>query len=180
MTDRQAEGEMNGCRQETLTINMASEHAATPRRSTGEKGEREKKQEAAQHTEETNDRREKHRHGPHTGRQLHTSPQTHTIAVLPVREREDSVLHKTNAHTASIHPEWKMRRDTAPSSPPVQSHGQRDTATARCQQYRTRNKKSPKEPHAEADPHPSMTRRLAPRGHTECTVSSIELTRPSR
>ncbi|ESS60501.1 hypothetical protein TCDM_11970 [Trypanosoma cruzi Dm28c] len=50
MTDRQAEKEMNGCRQEALTINMASEHAATPRRNTGEKGEREKKQEAAQHT----------------------------------------------------------------------------------------------------------------------------------
>ncbi|RNF20681.1 hypothetical protein TcG_03459 [Trypanosoma cruzi] len=48
-------------------------------------------------------------------------------------------------------------------------------------QYRTRSKQSPKEPHAEADPHPSMTRCLTPRGHTEHTVSSIELIRrPSR
>ncbi|EAN82425.1 hypothetical protein TcCL_Unassigned00584 [Trypanosoma cruzi] len=45
---------------------------------------------------------------------------------------------------------------------------------------RTPSKQSPKEPHAEADPHPPMTRRLTPRGHTECTVSSMELMpRPS-
>ncbi|RNC45019.1 hypothetical protein TcCL_NonESM05250 [Trypanosoma cruzi] len=31
---------MNGCRQEALTIHMAREHAATPRRNAGEKGEK--------------------------------------------------------------------------------------------------------------------------------------------
>ncbi|RNC32273.1 hypothetical protein TcCL_Unassigned05132 [Trypanosoma cruzi] len=46
MTDRQAE--MNGRRQEALTINMAREHAATPRRNTGENGEWEKSKK--QHT----------------------------------------------------------------------------------------------------------------------------------
>ncbi|RNC36704.1 hypothetical protein TcCL_Unassigned00319 [Trypanosoma cruzi] len=45
---------------------------------------------------------------------------------------------------------------------------------------RTRSEQSPKEPHAEAGPHPSMTRRLIPCGHTEHTISPIELIlRPS-
>ncbi|RNC33750.1 exo-alpha-sialidase [Trypanosoma cruzi] len=41
---------MNGCRHEALTINMAREHAATPRRNTGEKDEREKKARSSTNT----------------------------------------------------------------------------------------------------------------------------------
>ncbi|RNF02561.1 hypothetical protein TcG_11540 [Trypanosoma cruzi] len=66
-----------------------------------------------------------------------------------------------------------------PPSPPVHSHGNGVRPQPRSQ--RTRSKQSPKEPHAEAIPHPSMTRRLTPCGRTECTVSTIEITlRPSR
>ncbi|KAF5216004.1 hypothetical protein ECC02_011270 [Trypanosoma cruzi] len=64
--DRQTGGErdMNGCRQEALTINMAREHAATPRRNTGGEGDRRKARSSITHTEGTNDRREKHRQRP--------------------------------------------------------------------------------------------------------------------
>ncbi|RNC53429.1 hypothetical protein TcCL_ESM09230 [Trypanosoma cruzi] len=45
---------------------------------------------------------------------------------------------------------------------------------------RIRSEQSPKEPHAEADHHPAMARRLTPCGYTECIISSIELIlRPS-
>ncbi|ESS55744.1 hypothetical protein TCDM_12766 [Trypanosoma cruzi Dm28c] len=56
MTDRQRERkrEMNGCRQEALTINMAREHAATPRRNTGGEDDRGKARSSTTHTEETN------------------------------------------------------------------------------------------------------------------------------
>ncbi|ESS55495.1 hypothetical protein TCDM_13026 [Trypanosoma cruzi Dm28c] len=133
------------------------------------------------HTKETNCGREKHRQGPRPGRQLHTSPLTHTdtIAAPSVCGRKDSALHTTISHKkqAVIH-QWTRTRSDTPPPPPVQSHGQRDTATARCQQtQRTRSEQSPKEPNAEADPHPSMTRCLTPRGHTERTVSSTEIIR---
>ncbi|RNF05697.1 hypothetical protein TcG_10558 [Trypanosoma cruzi] len=44
---------------------------------------------------------------------------------------------------------------------------------------RTTSEQSPKEPHAEAIPHPSMTRRLTSCGHTECGISSELILRPS-
>ncbi|EKG01114.1 hypothetical protein TCSYLVIO_007904 [Trypanosoma cruzi] len=88
-TDRQIGGEkcMDGCRQEALTIHMAREQAATPRRNTGEKGERGKDKKQHNTHKRTNCGREKQRHGPRPGRQLHTSPLTHTdtIAVPSVR-----------------------------------------------------------------------------------------------
>ncbi|RNC56128.1 hypothetical protein TcCL_ESM06323 [Trypanosoma cruzi] len=43
---------------------------------------------------------------------------------------------------------------------------------------RTQSEQPLKEPHTrKRGPHPPMTRRLSPRGHTECTVSSIEIIR---
>ncbi|RNC36353.1 hypothetical protein TcCL_Unassigned00695 [Trypanosoma cruzi] len=58
------------------------------------------------------------------------------------------------------------------------ANGTRPQSAANTQ--RTRSEQSPKEPHAEADLHQPMTRRLSSRGHTECTVSSIDLIlRPS-
>ncbi|RNC32309.1 hypothetical protein TcCL_Unassigned05088 [Trypanosoma cruzi] len=77
---------------------------------------------------------------------------------------------------ASSQTPWTRRRDTPPP-PPVQSHGNGTRPQPAAGTQRTRSEQSPKEPHAEADPHPSTTRRLTPRGHTECTVSSIELIR---
>ncbi|ESS62136.1 hypothetical protein TCDM_10238 [Trypanosoma cruzi Dm28c] len=134
---------------------------------------------AAKHTEGTNDRREKHRHGPNTGRQLRTSPHTHTSSQCrqSAGERIRPSTQQTHTPPAVIH-QWTRRNDTPPSSPPVQSHGQRNTATAKTQ--RTPSEQSPKEPHAEAIPHPPTTRRLTPRGHAERTVSPIEpIRRPS-
>ncbi|RNC39684.1 hypothetical protein TcCL_NonESM10937, partial [Trypanosoma cruzi] len=58
-----------------------------------------------------------------------------------------------------------------------QSHGNGIRPQPAANTQRTPSKQSPKEPHAEADPHPAMTRRLTPRGHTERTVSTIELIR---
>ncbi|ESS55034.1 hypothetical protein TCDM_13519 [Trypanosoma cruzi Dm28c] len=58
-----------------------------------------------------------------------THKHTHTIAVLPDRAWEDTALHTKNARISRIHPQWARKRDTPPS-PPVQSRGQRDTATA--------------------------------------------------
>ncbi|RNE97686.1 hypothetical protein TcG_13275 [Trypanosoma cruzi] len=92
--------------------------------------------------------------------------------------------------------------ETAPTqqthTPPATHNGQGEEATHRHRlqfnptangirsqpaagTQRTRSKQSPKEPNAEADPHPPMTRRLSTRGHTERTFSRIDLIlRPSR
>ncbi|RNC32490.1 exo-alpha-sialidase [Trypanosoma cruzi] len=88
MTDRQAEREreMDAVKrhsQSTWPVSMRPLHAGTQ-----EKRVRGKKaRSSTTHTEETNYNREKHRHGPRPGRQLHTSPHTHThtIAVPSVR-----------------------------------------------------------------------------------------------
>ncbi|RNC36530.1 hypothetical protein TcCL_Unassigned00485 [Trypanosoma cruzi] len=56
---------------------MAREHAATPRRNTGGEGD-EGKARSSTNTWKKHQSREKHRHGPHTGRRLHTSPHTQT------------------------------------------------------------------------------------------------------
>ncbi|RNC36535.1 hypothetical protein TcCL_Unassigned00491 [Trypanosoma cruzi] len=121
---------MNGRRQEALTIHMAREHAATPHRNTGEKGERGKKQEAAQHTKETNYKREKHRHGPHTGRQLHTSPLTQTPSQCRQSAEEKIRPSTQQTHTKRAITQSAARRsdpspihDAAPHS--TRSHGVR-------------------------------------------------------
>ncbi|RNF10306.1 hypothetical protein TcG_09747 [Trypanosoma cruzi] len=160
---------------------MAREHAATPHAVTQEEKMTGEKQEAAQtHGGNKHQSQEKHRHGPHTGRQLHTSPHKHTIAVLSVREREDSVLHTTNAHAASIHPKWKMRRDTAPL-PPVQPHGQRDTTTARFRYTEHSERTITQRATRGSDSlsiHDAVPQSM--RSHGERTISSIQLIlRPS-
>ncbi|ESS58664.1 hypothetical protein TCDM_12377 [Trypanosoma cruzi Dm28c] len=88
MTDGEAEGEreMDAVRRHlrsTWPVSMRSLRAGTQEKRV--RGKKSKKQH--KHTKETNDRREKHRHGPRPGRQLHTSPHTHTdtIAVPSVR-----------------------------------------------------------------------------------------------
>ncbi|ESS60918.1 hypothetical protein TCDM_11536 [Trypanosoma cruzi Dm28c] len=82
--DRQTEREkeMGGCRQEALTISLAREHAAAPRRNTGGEDDKGEKQEAAQQTKETNDKRKS------TARALTLagdSTHSRTIAVPSVR-----------------------------------------------------------------------------------------------
>ncbi|RNC35070.1 hypothetical protein TcCL_Unassigned02074 [Trypanosoma cruzi] len=104
----------------------------------------------------------------------------HRSAVSP-RVRRFGSPHKRKAHTASSHHTNGQKREATHRhrlhfSPTA--NGTRPQPAANRQ--RTRSEQSPKEPHAEADPHQPMTRRLAPCGHTECTVSSIDLIlRPS-
>ncbi|RNC34215.1 exo-alpha-sialidase [Trypanosoma cruzi] len=130
-TDRQRE--TNGCRQEALTINTAREHAATPRRNTGEEGEG-KKQEAAQHTR----KKQTPVSGKSTAAALalagnSTPALTHTQTPSQCRQSAEKKIRPSTQQThtppAVIHQWTKRRRDTPPA-PPVQSHGQRDTATA--------------------------------------------------
>ncbi|RNC36159.1 hypothetical protein TcCL_Unassigned00893 [Trypanosoma cruzi] len=161
---------------------MAREHAATPRRKTGEEGEGKKARSSTTHTEGTNTSL-----GKSTATALalagdSTPALTHTHTPSQCRQSAEEKIRPSTQQThtppAVIHQWTRTRSDTPPPPPPVQSHGQRDTATApKANKYRTRNEKSPKEPHAEADPHPATTRRRSPRGHTERTVSSIELIR---
>ncbi|RNC35535.1 hypothetical protein TcCL_Unassigned01566 [Trypanosoma cruzi] len=103
--------------QSTWPVSMRPLHAGTQEKMmTGEK------QEAAQtHGGNKHQSQEKHRHGPRPGRQLHTSHHKRTIAVLPVRGREDSALHKREAHTASSHPpmDEDEKRPTATASSSV-------------------------------------------------------------
>ncbi|RNC54116.1 hypothetical protein TcCL_ESM08478 [Trypanosoma cruzi] len=151
---------MNGCRQEALTINMARENAATPRRNTGGEDDKRKARSSTTH------KRNKHQAGK-------ASPKALALA-------GNSTPALTHTHAASSHTQCTRRRDTPPPHP-VQSHRQRIRPQPAAGTERIRSKLSPKEPHAEADPHPSMTRRLTPCGHTECSISPIDLIlRPSR
>ncbi|ESS63247.1 hypothetical protein TCDM_08991 [Trypanosoma cruzi Dm28c] len=159
MTDGETEGEMNGRCQDALTINMAREHAATPRRNTGEKGEREKARSS------TNTQKKQIAGGKGTAKGLalagNSTPalkHTHTPSQCcqSAGERIRPSTQQTRAPPAVIH-QWARRRSDPPPPSPVQSHGQRGTATAQQPTQRTRSKQSPKEPHAEADPHPAMT-----------------------
>ncbi|RNC33856.1 hypothetical protein TcCL_Unassigned03415 [Trypanosoma cruzi] len=87
--------------------------------------------------------------------------QTHTPPAVNHRGQEQEATHH---HRLQFNPT---------------ANGTRPQPAANKQISHT-SKQSPKEPHAEADPHQPMTRRLTPCGHTECTVSSIDLIlRPS-
>ncbi|RNC36667.1 hypothetical protein TcCL_Unassigned00325 [Trypanosoma cruzi] len=78
-TDRQTEKNawMDAAKrhsQSTWPVSMRPLHAGTQEKMVT----REKSKKQHKHTEETNDRREKHRQDPHPGRQLHTSPHRQT------------------------------------------------------------------------------------------------------
>ncbi|ESS62715.1 hypothetical protein TCDM_09586 [Trypanosoma cruzi Dm28c] len=115
--------------QSTWPVSMQPLHAGTQEeRMTREKGKKQHKT----HTEETNNRREKHRQGPRPGRQLHTSPHTHAPSRCRQSAGEKIRPSTQQTHTLpAINHQWTRRSDTPPP-PPLQSHGQRDTATARC------------------------------------------------
>ncbi|RNF15381.1 hypothetical protein TcG_07086 [Trypanosoma cruzi] len=170
---------MNGCRQEALTINMSREHAATPRRNTG--GEGEKARSSTKHT------RKKQTTGgkstatalaltgnstpalKHTHHRSAASPRVRGFGP-PHNKRTHRQQSSTNGRGEATHRHRLQFNPTANGIQPQPAAGTQ----------RTRSEQSPKEPHAEADPHPSMTRRLTPCGHTEHTVSPIELIlRPS-
>ncbi|RNC36889.1 hypothetical protein TcCL_Unassigned00127, partial [Trypanosoma cruzi] len=114
--------------QSTWLVSMRPLHAGTQQeRMTGEKA-----RSSTTHTEETKDRRERHRQGPHPGRQLHSSPHTHTPSQCrqSAGERIRPSTQQTHTPPAITH-QWKKKRsDTPPPPPPVQSLGQRNTATA--------------------------------------------------
>ncbi|RNC60686.1 hypothetical protein TcCL_ESM01678 [Trypanosoma cruzi] len=167
---------MNGCRQEALTINMAREHAATPRRNTEGGDDKGKKQEAAQNT------RKKQRTGGKSTAKSHTLAGDTTPALTHTHHRSavsPQVRRFGPPHNKRTH------RQQSPTNGQGETHRHRlqlhPTANRirpqprSRQTQRTRSEQSPKEPHAEADPHPAMTRSLGPRGHTERTVSPIEL-----
>ncbi|ESS60308.1 hypothetical protein TCDM_12169 [Trypanosoma cruzi Dm28c] len=130
MTDRQRERkrEMNGCRQDALTIKMAREHAATPRRNTGGEDDKGKRQEAVQHT-----RKEQTTGGKSTATALNlagnsTPALKHTHSQQsPTRDEEEERITATasssiprptgyshspahKAHQASNHPKSNARK----------------------------------------------------------------------
>ncbi|RNC31841.1 hypothetical protein TcCL_Unassigned05615 [Trypanosoma cruzi] len=169
---------MNGCRQEALTIHMAREHAATPRRNTGGEDDKGKRQEAAQ-THVGNKRqagKASPRPSPWPATPLQPSHTHHRSAASPWVRRFG--LHKRKAHAASSHT-------------PMDKNGKRHTATASSSVPRpTGYSHSPLPTHSahgasnlpsthtrKRSPHPPTTRRLSPCSHTEHTISSIELTR---
>ncbi|ESS60923.1 hypothetical protein TCDM_11526 [Trypanosoma cruzi Dm28c] len=160
---------MNGCSQEALTINMAREHAATPRRSTGEKGKKGKKHKHTRKKQTTGGKSIATAlalAGNSTPALTHAPSQCCQSAGEKIRPSPQHTAHMEQAITHNAREEVTHR------------HRLQFNPTANTQ--RTWSKQSPKEPQAEADPHPSMTRRLTPSGHTECTVSTIDLIlRPS-
>ncbi|RNC36443.1 hypothetical protein TcCL_Unassigned00575 [Trypanosoma cruzi] len=182
--DRQAEREreMDAVKRHsrsTWPVSMRPLHAGTQEeRMTGEKSKRQHK-----HTTETKDRREKHRQGPHPGRQLHTSPHTYThhrsaasprVGGFGPPQNEGKHRHQSTNNGRRKEATHRHRLQLNPIANGIRPQ-------PRSQQtQRIRSEQSPKEPHAEADHHPPMTRRLSPRSHTECIVSLIELMlRPS-
>ncbi|RNF06799.1 hypothetical protein TcG_10536 [Trypanosoma cruzi] len=121
---------MNGCRQEALTINMSREHAATPHAGTQEEritGEKSKQQ---KHT------RKKQIAGGKSiakgftlaGNSTPALTNTHHRSAASPRVRGFGPPHNKLTHRQQSH--QCTRRSDTPPSPPVQSHGQRDTATA--------------------------------------------------
>ncbi|ESS61457.1 hypothetical protein TCDM_10965 [Trypanosoma cruzi Dm28c] len=119
MTDRRRE--MNGCSQEALTINMAREHAATPRRNTGEKGKKGKKQ----HNTHGRNKRQAGKASPRASpwpANPHQPSHTHHRSAVSPRVRRFGPPHN-NVHAASSHTQCTRRSDTPPP-PPVQSHRQ--------------------------------------------------------
>ncbi|RNC36066.1 exo-alpha-sialidase [Trypanosoma cruzi] len=164
---------MNGCRQEALTINMAREHAATPRRKTGEESEGKKARSSTTHTEGTNTSL-----GKSTATALalagdSTPTLTHTHTISQCRQSAEEKIRPSTQQThtppAVIH-QWTRTRSDTPPPPPVKSHGQRDTATAPKPTNIAHGASNHPKTHAEADPHPATTRRHSPRGHTESAL----------
>ncbi|ESS60787.1 hypothetical protein TCDM_11661 [Trypanosoma cruzi Dm28c] len=140
-------------------INMAREHAATPRRNTVREDYRRKKQEAAQtHTEGTN-----------------TSRRKNTATALALAGNSTPALKHTPSQCCqSARKRIRSSAQQTHTPPAITNNGQGREATHRHRLHfnfadnwiqptahtqRTPSKHSPKEPHAEAIPHPSTTRR---------------------
>ncbi|ESS54877.1 hypothetical protein TCDM_13704 [Trypanosoma cruzi Dm28c] len=158
MTDRQRERkrEMNGCRQEALTINMAREHAATPRRNTGGEDDRGKARSSTTHTEETNFGKRIATVLALAGNSTPALTNTHHRSAASPRVRGFGPPHNKRTHRQQSHTMHEEKRHTATAS----SSTPRTTGYSHSPQptQRTPSKQSPKEPHAKAIPHPSMTR----------------------
>ncbi|RNC36911.1 hypothetical protein TcCL_Unassigned00075 [Trypanosoma cruzi] len=105
--------------QSTWPVSMPPLHAGTQE----EKMTGEEARSSTKHTEETNDKQEKHRHGPRPGRQLHTSPHTlthHRSAVSP-RVRGFGPPQKEGKHcqqSTTMDKNEKRHTATASSSVP--------------------------------------------------------------
>ncbi|RNC56141.1 hypothetical protein TcCL_ESM06337 [Trypanosoma cruzi] len=171
---------MNGCRQEALTIKMAREHAATPRRNTERGDDKGKRQEAAQHT-----RKKQITGWKSTAKALalagNSTPaltHTHHRSAVSPRVRGFGPPHSKRTHRQQSTTNGRGREETHRHRLQAPSHGNGIRPQPAAGTQRTRSEQSPKEPHTrKRGLHPAMTRRLSPRGHTECTVSSIEIIR---
>ncbi|ESS62188.1 hypothetical protein TCDM_10181 [Trypanosoma cruzi Dm28c] len=138
---------MNRCRQDALTINMAREHAATPHRSTEEKGE---KQEAAQ-TSGRNKRqagKAPQRASPWPATPHQPSHTHHRSAASP-RVRRLGFPHNSHTATASS----SIPQPTGYSHSPLPAHNAHGASNHPKSHTRKRFLI-----------HPAMTRRLTPRG----------------
>ncbi|EAN81204.1 hypothetical protein Tc00.1047053507095.20 [Trypanosoma cruzi] len=127
---------------------MAREHAATPRRNTAGKGERGKKQKAAQtHTEGTDDRRRKASPGasprqPHAEADPHPSTTRLPEFTPPSRPQWFAAL-TPRGHTRCITPTEKETRNARSLSPPFPSCPLKEAAAARSCQHRVQRKHPP-------------------------------------
>ncbi|RNC36714.1 hypothetical protein TcCL_Unassigned00272, partial [Trypanosoma cruzi] len=105
---------------------------------------------------------------------------THHRSAVSLRVRGFGPPHNRRIHrqqSTTNDKEEKRHTATVSSSVPRPTvYGHSPAANTQ----HARSKLSHKVPHAEAGPHPPMTRRLTPCGHTECTDSPIErIRRPS-
>ncbi|ESS55624.1 hypothetical protein TCDM_12889 [Trypanosoma cruzi Dm28c] len=172
---------MNGCRQDALTINMAREQAATPRRNTGEKGERGKAKGS------TNTRKKQiaggkssatalalagnstpaltHKHTPSRCRQSPDEkirPSTQRRHTLPADIHRGEEQEATQRHRLQFNPTANGIRP----QPAANKHNAHRASNHPKSHTRKRFLI-----------HPAMTRCLTPCGHTERTVSPIEIIR---
>ncbi|RNF13279.1 hypothetical protein TcG_08559 [Trypanosoma cruzi] len=152
---------MNRCRQDALTINMAREQAATPHRSTEEKGGKARSS--------TNKRKKQTTGGKSTAKGFTLAGNSTPALTHTPSQCCQSAGKKIRLSSQLTHRHRLQFNPTA--------NGIRPQPAAGTQ--RTRSEQSPKEPHAEAIPHPS-SHDAAPhptRSHGERTVSSTELIR---
>ncbi|ESS61727.1 hypothetical protein TCDM_10661 [Trypanosoma cruzi Dm28c] len=163
---------MDGRRQEALTINMVREHAATPHAVTKEEKMTGEKQEAAQHTrrEQTpvagkaTPRPSTWPATPHQPSQTHhrsaASPRTRGFG-HPHNKRTHRQQSPTNGRGEATH---RHRLHFNPSAKGIRPQLAANKHNAHGASNHLR------EPHAEAIPHPPMTRCLTTCVHTDCAL----------
>ncbi|RNC33806.1 hypothetical protein TcCL_Unassigned03462 [Trypanosoma cruzi] len=157
---------MDGCRQEALTIKMAREHAATPRRNTRGEGDEGKARSSTNTQKEQTPVSGKAPPRPsHWPATPHQTSHTHTPSQCrqSAGERIRPSTQQTHTPPAATHhgrAEETQRHHRLQFNPTANGirPQPRSQHTAHTERAITT------EPHAEAIPHPSTTRRLTPSG----------------